>query len=216
MREHVAFPDPLNLVICGVGGQGNVLASRLLGRAFVRKGYYVSIGETYGASQRGGSVMSHVRVSRRHPCGPLVPTGQAYLLVGLEPLETVRALADYGNAQVYAIVNTRPILPVVTALEQGDYPNIEHLKEAITDLSQHAWFLDATEMALGLGTPLVANIIMVGAAVGTGLLPLSIEEVIEVLQEQFPGKSLALNLQAFQLGVETMERALAGDPRRAS
>lgn len=216
MREHIAIPDPLNLVICGVGGQGNVLASRLLGRAFIRKGYFVSIGETYGASQRGGSVMSHVRISGQRLWGPLVPTAQAHLLVGLEPMETVRALADYGNPQVCTIVNTRPILPVVTTLDQGEYPALEHLKGAIVDLSRRAWFLDATDMALRLGTPLVANVIMVGAVVGSGLLPLTREDMVEVLQEQFPGRSLALNLQAFQLGIEAMEHALASEPQGAS
>ncbi|GBD11208.1 hypothetical protein HRbin23_00860 [bacterium HR23] len=155
--------------------------------------------------------MSHVRVSRQRSWGPLVPLGQANIVVGLEPMEGVRCLADYGNPQVFAIVNTRPVLPVVTAMEQGEYPPLERLKEAIADLSHRAWFLDATDMALALGTPLVANVIMVGAVVGSGLLPLSEDDLAEVLQEQFPGRSLALNLQAFRMGVEAIEQALAGE-----
>ena len=82
--------DPLNIVICGVGGQGNILASELLGSALVDKGYFVSVGETYGASQRGGSVMSHVRVSLTTEYGVLIPRGQADIIVGFEPIETLR------------------------------------------------------------------------------------------------------------------------------
>ena len=76
--------DPFNLVVCGVGGQGNVLASRLIGGILVEQGYKVTIGETYGASQRGGSVMSHVRVSKAQQYGPLMPPRSADLVVALE------------------------------------------------------------------------------------------------------------------------------------
>ncbi|MCK4262805.1 MAG: 2-oxoacid:acceptor oxidoreductase family protein, partial [Dehalococcoidia bacterium] len=68
--------DPLNLIICGVGGQGNILMSSLVASALTRKGYYVAIGETFGAAQRGGAVFSSVRISARHPYGPLIPEGR--------------------------------------------------------------------------------------------------------------------------------------------
>ena len=87
-KKKQLIKDPLNIVICGVGGQGNILASELLGSALVENGYYVSVGETYGASQRGGSVMSQCkRVSLTTEYGVLIPKGQADIIVGLSPLK---------------------------------------------------------------------------------------------------------------------------------
>jgi len=82
--------EAYNLIITGVGGQGNVLSSQLIGQAFVSKGYYATIGETYGASQRGGSVMSHIRISSEKQLSPLIPKGMADIVVALEPLEALR------------------------------------------------------------------------------------------------------------------------------
>jgi indolepyruvate ferredoxin oxidoreductase beta subunit len=94
MSKGKLFADPLNIVVCGVGGQGNILVARLAGRSLAKLGYIVTIGETYGASQRGGDVMSHIRLSVRRKYGPLIPHGGAHIVLGLEPLETVRILVD--------------------------------------------------------------------------------------------------------------------------
>ena len=87
-----AKKESKNLIITGVGGQGNVLSSQLLGQALVGKGYFVTIGETYGASQRGGSVMSHIRLSTLKQLSPLIPRGKADVVLGLEPVEALRVL----------------------------------------------------------------------------------------------------------------------------
>jgi indolepyruvate ferredoxin oxidoreductase, beta subunit len=98
----------LNIIISGVGGQGNILASDLLSRTFCEEGWSVSVGETYGATQRGGSVVSHVRLSGRHAYGPLIPLGQAHIIIGFEPLEVYRILREYGHASVRVVMNDRP------------------------------------------------------------------------------------------------------------
>lgn len=82
--------DPYNVIVTGVGGQGNVLASQLIGSVMVELGYKVTIGETYGASQRGGSVMSHLRISKNRQYGPLIPPKCADLVIALEPSEAAR------------------------------------------------------------------------------------------------------------------------------
>ncbi len=92
--------DPVNIIITGVGGQGNVMASRILSNMLVRKGFYVTIGETFGASQRGGSVMSHIRVSADSTWSPQIPKGKADIVVTLEPIEAIRVLMSYGNPEV--------------------------------------------------------------------------------------------------------------------
>ena len=193
--------DPLNIIVTGVGGQGNVLVSQLMGRALVRAGYHVTIGETYGVSQRGGAVMSHLRASRQAQYGPLIPSGQADVILGLEPVETLRVLAQYGNPAVTVITNSRPVYPLSVAIGAARYPTVDEIMTALEELSSRAWMINATEIAVELGAPILANIVMVGALVGAGVLPLGPEEVEAEFQESLPGDRLESNLKAFRRGL---------------
>jgi len=193
--------DPLNVIVTGVGGQGNVLISQLMGRALVRAGYHVTIGETYGASQRGGAVMSHLRVSRQAQYGPLIPQGQANVILGLEPVETLRVLGQYGNPGVTVITNSRPVYPLAVAIGTAHYPSVEEIVKALEELSSRAWLINATDVAIDMGAPILANIIMVGALVGAGVLPLAAEEFELELRESLPADRLDLNLKAFRRGL---------------
>ncbi|MCL6611629.1 MAG: 2-oxoacid:acceptor oxidoreductase family protein [Peptococcaceae bacterium] len=138
------FRDPLNVIVTGVGGQGNVLASQVLAAAAVEAGYRVSIGETFGASQRGGSVMSHVRIGRDRTFGPLIPRGRASLIVGFEPLETLRILLDYGNPDTVVVMNDRPNYPIGCLLGEEKYPDPRLIVEAVGRLSARNHVLPAT------------------------------------------------------------------------
>jgi indolepyruvate ferredoxin oxidoreductase beta subunit len=193
--------DPLNIIVTGVGGQGNVLVSQFMGRALVRAGYHVTIGETYGASQRGGPVMSHIRVSRQAQYGPLIPSGQADVVLGLEPVETLRVLAQYGNPGVIVVTNSRPVYPLAVAIGAARYPTVEEITRALEELSSTAWLINATDIAVELGAPILANVVMVGALVGAGVLPLGPEEIEQEFQESLPGERLELNLKAFRRGL---------------
>ena len=193
--------DPLNVIVTGVGGQGNVLITQLLGSALVRAGYHVTIGETYGASQRGGAVMSHLRISRRAQYGPLIPHGQADVIVGLEPVETLRVLGQYGNPGVTVITNSRPVYPLAVAIGAAHYPSVEEIVRALEELSSRAWMINATDVALDLGASILANIVMAGALVGAGVLPLAAKEFELELQESLPADRLDLNLKAFRRGL---------------
>ena len=115
--------DPLNIIICGVGGQGNILASELLAAALVEKGFNTTVGETYGVSQRGGSVMSHVRVSSLHQYGVLIPRGEADIIIGFEPIETLRVAREYGNKSTRIIFDTRPNYPLGVLVGEALYPD---------------------------------------------------------------------------------------------
>ncbi len=198
--------DPLNIIITGVGGQGNVLLSQLVGKALVRNGYHATIGETYGASQRGGAVMSHLRVSREKQYGPLIAQGQADVVLGLEPLETMRVLAQYGNPDVIVVSNSRPIFPPAVSSGEAAYPTPEQIGGALKQLSRKAWLVDATDIALEMGAPILANIVMMGALVGTGLLPLGPELFETELAESLKRDRLDINITAFRRGL-----ALVGD-----
>jgi len=197
-RENVL----LNLIITGVGGQGNVLLAQLVGRALVKAGYYVTIGETYGPAQRGGAVMSHIRISEDTELSPLIPDGGADVILGLEPIETLRVLGQYGNPQVATLTNTRPVYPIAVSAGEAEYPSLERIKELVHDLSRDAWFIDATDMALNLGAPILTNIIMAGSLLGTRLMPLEEDRFECLLRESFPSNKQDMNLQAFRKGFE--------------
>jgi indolepyruvate ferredoxin oxidoreductase beta subunit len=197
--------DPLNLIITGVGGQGNILISRLIGQTLVDEGYSITIGETYGASQRGGSVASHVRISRETAYSPLTPEGCADVILGLEPLESLRILTLFGNESSFVITNTRPIHTVAVVIGDAEYPRLETIKEGIATLSQKAWYIDASKIALDMGMPLLTNIIMTGALVGVGLLPIDKDRFKDRFRMNFKKEQLALNVKAFEMGIAEVE-----------
>jgi indolepyruvate ferredoxin oxidoreductase, beta subunit len=192
--------DPMNMIICGVGGQGNILLSRMIGRILIRKGYRVEIGESFGAAQRGGSVFSSLRVSRKKNHGPLIPEGRAQVIVSLEPLEALRMLSFYGNPEVTTIFNTQPVYPVGVLSKRVKYPDLEKLNTAIAQLSQKSWSLNAVEMAMRLKAPIVANIIMLGALTGTGTVPINLDEVKAEIVSSLPPNRVELNLKALTMG----------------
>jgi indolepyruvate ferredoxin oxidoreductase beta subunit len=198
------WKDPINLIITGVGGQGNILISKVMGEAMLEEGYWVTIGETYGASQRGGSVASHVRISKTTQHGPLTPEGQADIILGLEPMESLRMLGTYGNPRTNVITNIRPIHPMAVAIGEAEYPSLDRIKQGIRELSHEAWYLDASEIAIELGAPLLTNMVMAGALIGSGLIPLEEEEFEHQLKMNFEKDRLSLNLKAFTLGVSTI------------
>ena len=127
--------DPLNIVVCGIGGQGNVLASEVLGSAMTDRGYHVAVGETYGASQRGGSVMSHVRVSADQELSVLIPSGEAHMIIGFEPLETLRIARKYANNGTTIVYDPRPVYPLGVLQGSQSYPSLDEITAAIQGLS---------------------------------------------------------------------------------
>jgi indolepyruvate ferredoxin oxidoreductase beta subunit len=202
MKKGTSLKDPLNIILAGVGGQGNVMASRVLANMLSLKGFWITIGETFGMSQRGGSVMSHIRVSGTSTWSPQIPKGKADILVALEPIEAVRVMRLYGNPEVKAVVNTRPIHPVGVIAGDLNYPPLENIQKGLNALTPHLWMLDATEEAMKLGNPIISNIIMIGALCGLSLLPVGISEFKAVIKNFFPEKHLEINRQAFEIGKE--------------
>jgi indolepyruvate ferredoxin oxidoreductase beta subunit len=192
--------DPFNLIITGVGGQGNVLASRVVGNMLMGQGLYVTIGETFGASQRGGSVMSHLRISVDSNFSPQIPKGKAHMVVALEPTEALRVLRDYGNPDVKVICNMRPIHAVGVISGETEYPSHDDLKKWIQALSTKAWFVNATDEAMKLGNPIFGNIMLVGALAATEMLPLDRDGFEKVISRIMPATKVEINLTAFDQG----------------
>jgi indolepyruvate ferredoxin oxidoreductase beta subunit len=200
MEEDRLTHDPYNVVITGVGGQGNVLASKVLANILVAQGMSVTIGETFGASQRGGAVMSHLRISEAGVWSPLIPKSQAHMIVALEPLEALRMLEPYGNPEVLVIANTRPVHPIGVLCGDQDYPAPDQIETWLGQFSRRHWLLPATDEAMNMGSPILANIILIGALAGTRVLPMTREEFAGTIAATMPQSKVNMNMEAFDLG----------------
>ncbi len=189
-----------NLILTGVGGQGNVMASRVLAGMLVDEGYIVTIGETFGMSQRGGSVMSHLRISPDSVKSPQIPRGGADVIVALEPLEALRVLTVYGNPQVSVLSNSRPVYPIGVITGELSYPSDEAIREAFHRLSAASWMIDATSVGLQLGNPVLSNIVMIGALAQTGLLPFDRRLFEKEIRKTLSADKCDVNMKAFDAG----------------
>jgi indolepyruvate ferredoxin oxidoreductase beta subunit len=199
--------DPYNVIITGVGGQGNVLASKILGNMLVSRGLKITIGETFGASQRGGSVMSHLRISRTSAWSPQIPKGQAHCIIALEPIEALRTLSVYGNPDTRVIVNDRPIHPVGVICGDQQYPEPQQIRDWLEKFNRYHWILPATDEAVKLGLPVLGNIILIGALAGLGVLPVAREDFVGAVSTVMPAARVALNLDAFDIGFKMVGQA---------
>ena len=190
----------INVILTGVGGQGNVMASRVLAGMLVEAGYVVTIGETFGMSQRGGSVMSHLRISPDSVRSPQIPKGGADVIVALEPLEALRVLTVYGNPQVSVLSNLRPVYPIGVITGGLAYPSDEDIRKAFDQLTAQSWMLDATSLGLQLGNPVLSNIVMIGALAQTGLLPVDRRMFEKEIRKTLSAEKCVVNLKAFDQG----------------
>ena len=192
--------DPYNIIITGVGGQGNVTASRVLGNMLVRT-FYVTVGETFGAFQRGGAVASHIRISKESVWSPQIPRGKADLIAALEPAEAIRVLGEYGSKDSWLIVNTRPVYPAGVIAGRLEYPSLEDMERVIRDFAEHVWFIDATDAALSLGNPILGNMVILGAVTGLEVLPLDKNDFVLAVSRIFPEDIVEINVKAFDAGL---------------
>jgi len=201
MKKSLA-KDPTNIIITGVGGQGNVMASRVLAGMLVNSGFIVTIGETFGMSQRGGSVMSHLRVSSKSVLSPQIPQGRADIVIALEPVEALRVLVKYGNPDVAVLANSRMVYPMGVITGEYNYPTLEDVKAMFEKISANNWIIDATSVAVELGNPVLSNIVMIGALAGASLLPIDRRAFEKEIAKSIPADKRDVNLLAFDAGVK--------------
>ncbi len=193
---------PYNIIITGVGGQGNVLAARLLGSALLKAGFETSVGDVFGLSQRGGSVASHIRFWQGPPLPPLVPRGALDLVVGFEPLEALRVLAEFGNAASRVLVNEVPVPPIGVLMGRTIYPSMGVLMGDLRRLSTEMVSVDAVDLSHQAGDAQALNMVMMGALGGWGVLPLSGEDLEAEVIGSLAARFAETNRRAFRLGME--------------
>jgi len=185
------------IVFVGVGGQGNLLVTRLLGEACLAAGIPAVVSEIHGMAQRGGIVESALVMGAR---SPIVSRGEADILIGFEPSETLRAL-NKCNENTVVITNIHPLPPFTVAIGQGVYPDIEEALDLIKNRVRSIIVLDGNELAAKAGNPLSLNMVMLGALVGSKIIPLDEDTLKETIATSTRQEFLESNLRAFDLGV---------------
>ena len=193
-----------DILICGTGGQGTVLASRIIAAAAMQEGSAVHSAETIGMAQRGGSVTSHVRIGD-NAFSPLIPFGNADIILAFEPGEAVRNL-KYLKKDGVAVVNTAAVKPVTESLNETGYDGseqVEYLKSKCSCI-----FVNSEEVCAPFGSSKFFNIIILGVAAGSGKLGISREALLDQIEKRVPPKFIETNKKAFLAGFETGEKAL--------
>ena len=184
----------LNIMIVGVGGQGTLLASRLLGAAMIAQGYDVKVSEVHGMSQRGGSVVTYVRCGDK-VYSPMIELGEADLILAFEQLEAARWL-PYLKRGGRLIVNTQQMDPMPVVTGAAEYP--QGLLDQIDALGVQLTRVNALDMAVSAGSPKAVNVALIGVMAQFAGMPREVWD--RAIQETVPQKFLALNQKAFELG----------------
>ncbi len=185
------------LVMVAVGGQGNLLASSVLGEAARLAGVPMRMSEIHGMAQRGGVVESALIFGNAH--STIISDGDADVLMGFEPAETLRALAKCNRNSV-AITNLAPLMPFTVNIGQGVYPDLNKLQELIRSKTARLIAFNATALAREAGNVLSVNMVLLGALTQTAVLPLTVDNVKAAMQRKTKPAFLEANLKAFDLG----------------
>lgn len=188
----------LNVLIAGVGGQGTILASRVLSRAAVIEGHRVLIGELFGSAQRGGPVTSHVRIGEGI-YSSLIPARAADVLLGFEPVETLRR-ATYVKPDGVVIFNTKTLPPQEVKIGKKEYPSLEATKKLLSKIASKVETLDASGIAMKTGSIRSTNMVMLGVLAASGIVPFRKESFMKAIEQSVPKKTLESNFAAFESG----------------
>ncbi|MDQ1252422.1 MAG: indolepyruvate ferredoxin oxidoreductase, beta subunit [Euryarchaeota archaeon] len=191
----------LDLLITGVGGQGAILASDIIGKAAVISGLPIRAAETHGMAQRGGSVVNHIRLGT--DLGSMIPKKGADIMLALEPMEAVRYL-DFLKDGGVIIVNTQPIIPVTVTSGLAKYPDVQEILYVLSEKYVVKAF-NADELAYEAGSRLAMNVAMVGAV--SSYLPVSKEALIDSVKALVPQKTIEINIRAFEMGRRKVEES---------
>lgn len=195
----------LRIIVTGTGGQGVITAARLLTEFFLIKGDQVVSGQLHGMAQRGGSVISTLMIN----CGisPAIPQGGAHIVVGFEPVETVRAL-PFMSDSTCVFMNMTPVPPFVLSqnfvMEQGvsQYPDVKDLEASILNTTPNVLSFDARDQIKKAGSPKVLNVFMLGCLFGQEILPYHADDFQHTMLKNIPSHLFQVNNNAFTLGVE--------------
>lgn len=193
-----------NIILCGVGGQGTVLASKLIAAAAMARGEAAHTAETIGMAQRGGSVVSHVRIGEG-VYSPLIPKGQADLMIAFEPAEAVRNMT-YLKPGAAAVVSSAPVMPVTAALSGSSYKPSDMIN-VLAGAGFDVTVIDGAAIVSELGSAKSLNVALLSAACETGKAGMTSEELVSVLGTSVKKEYLEQNMRAVRLGQSAAKAA---------
>ena len=192
------------IVFVGVGGQGNILASRLIGEAAIEADVPVRLSETHGMAQRGGVVESTAII------GPgeshIISPGEADIVVAFEPLEALRALQK-ANQKTMIVTSTAKMPPYTVAIGQGEYPAMDDILALLKEKVAKVVSFDALAEAEAAGNPLGVNMVLLGALIAVGDLPIKAEHVQAVIKTKTKAAFVDMNLDCFNRGYQAAQKA---------
>ena len=195
--------DTTRLIIVAVGGQGNLLASRVLGEAALLSDVPVRMSEIHGMAQRGGVVESAIVFGDSD--STIISDGEADVLVGFEPSETIRAL-NKCNSKTVVITNLAPLPPFTVAIGKGTYPDLKQVQDLIRAKTANLIAFDAAELAKQAGNVMSVNMVLLGAMLQTDILPLTADSIKETIKTKTKKAFVDINLKAFELGFATAKK----------
>jgi len=203
MRVSGNNSNTVNVAIAGVGGQGVLTLAELLAKAALAADYNVRVGEIHGMAQRGGHVVCTVRIGD-HARGPIVDPGSAHLLVGFEPIETLREIHIVA-ADGCVLMSSHVQYPVAVSMGKARYPPHEEIMKSMEKFTSCILEIDAMGLARQAGSDMALNMVMLGGILGTGMTPIDKATVVEVVRSAFPKKYESTNIKAFELGMSAVQ-----------
>ena len=183
-------------LLTGVGGQGTILASNVLAELGIKLGYESKKAEVHGMSQRGGSVVSHVSWGEQ-VFSPIIPEGEADILISFEKLEAIRFLNGI-RPDAMVLINDYEIVPITVSSGIGKYPSNEEIKSAFAPVTKNVHWVKGVEIAGELGNAKAGNVVLLGAL--SKILEMDAEPWLDVIVARVPPKFVELNKKAFQAG----------------
>lgn len=197
-----------NIMTLGVGGQGLMLVSNIIGLTCANIGLNIRTAETHGLAQRSGSIYTHIRIGD-DVLSPLIPFGEADVLLGMEAIETLRYI-EYLKPEGKIILNNYIWQPVQSTFARVNNPempyiSIENIEEQLRKITKNISKINALDLANQAGHPLTSNVVLLGALMKTRGFPLTLNRIREILPEVVPKKAVEANLKALLLGYNTIE-----------
>ncbi|WP_455644966.1 indolepyruvate oxidoreductase subunit beta [Methanosphaera sp.] len=186
-----------NIYICGIGGQGIIKTSIVIGETALKEDMNVVMSEIHGMSQRGGVVSTELKIGEDK--SPIIQKGTSDLVLAFEPVEALRAL-EKTNKNTIVIVNTSPVLPSTINQQDIDYPEVGDILKELSNKVEEVYSMDANQIAVNAGHPLSMNMAMLGGAAAVSSFPLDVNKIIDTMKENLPPKSIEINIKAFEDG----------------
>ena len=197
--------ESYNIYICGVGGQGIIKTSVIIGEAAMNEGYGVVLSEIHGMSQRGGVVSTELKIGDYK--SSIIEQSQADVILGFEPIEAVRGLKK-ANKNTKIVFNTHPIIPSTLNISNQSYPEISRLIATLNDNYEHVFPVEGEKLAKDAGSLLSLNMVLLGSAIANDTFPLSKEAVIKSMKNNLNARFHDMNLKAIENGYKAVKNSV--------